>query len=87
MVGTTPCRRGGGLTGPKSDPLQADVVSPVEQVTTRLVWESICGHPLDDNDLAEIQGNLFRFIDLLASISSSILGAHQSSTSDGDQAA
>jgi hypothetical protein len=58
-----------------------------EAVTTRLVWESIYGHPLADSDLAEIEANLFRFIDLLASISGSILGAHQLSTSDGDQAA
>jgi hypothetical protein len=56
-------------------------------LTTRLVWERIYGHLLTDDDLAEIKGNLFRFIDLLASISGSILGARELSTTHGDEAA
>ena len=94
MVGTTAWRRGGGLTeknldarGPESDPLQSEGLSADEALTTRLVWERIYGRLLTDDDLVEIEGNLFRFIDLLASISGSILGAHQPSTSNGDQAA
>jgi len=42
---------------------------------------------LSDDDLTEIEGNLFRFIDLLASINGSILGTPESSTFDGDEAA
>lgn len=78
-MGTPTWRRGGGLTekrpearGPDSDPLPVDVASPAEPITTRSVWEPIYCHPLDDNDLAEIEGNLFRFIDLLVSIDGSI---------------
>jgi hypothetical protein len=55
--------------------------------TTHGVWEAIYGHPLSDDDLTEIEGNLFRFIDLLASISGSILGAREFSTTDGGEAA
>jgi hypothetical protein len=54
---------------------------------TRQVWEPIYGHDLTDAEVAAIEGNLFRFIDLLASISGSILGAPESSTFDGDEAA
>jgi hypothetical protein len=54
---------------------------------TRQVWQPIYGRDLTGDEVAEIEGNLFRFIDLLASINGSILGAHQLSTSDGDQAA
>jgi hypothetical protein len=49
--------------------------------------EAVYGHPLSDEDLTEIEGNLFRFIDLLASISGSILGNRELSTTDGDEAA
>jgi len=55
--------------------------------TTRLLWEEIYGHQLTDDDLAEIERNLSRFIDLLASVSGSILGTPESSTFDGDEAA
>ena len=58
-----------------------------EAVTTQLVWEPIYAHSLTESDLAEIEGNLFRFIDLLANISGSILGAHELLTTDGDAAA
>jgi hypothetical protein len=93
-VGTTPGRRGGGLTekkldarGPESVPLQSEGVSEAEALTTRLVWERIYGHLLTDDDLADIEGNLFRFIDLLARMSGSILGARELSTTHGDEAA
>jgi len=55
--------------------------------TTRLLWEEIYGHQLTDDDLAEIERNLFRFIDLLASMNGSILGPRELSTTDGDEAA
>jgi len=92
-VGAAARRRRGGLTrkagkarGPESVPLPAD--SPAADArTTRVVWEGIYGRPLSDDELAEIEGNLFRFIDLLASINGSILGAPESSTFDGDEAA
>ena len=93
-MGTTAWRRGGGLTekklgarGLESDPLQREGAVADEALTTRLVWERIYGHLLTDEDLAEIKGNLFRFIDLLASISGSILGARELSTTHGDEAA
>ena len=96
-MGAQARRRRGGLTekalvrGPKSSPLPHDVKQPAhgsgESPTTRVVWEAIYGHPLSDDDLTEIEGNLFRFIDLLASINGSILGARESSTTDGDEAA
>jgi hypothetical protein len=93
-VGTTTWRRGGGLTekkldarGPESDPLQREGVLADEALTTRLVWQRIYGRLLTDDDLVEIEGNLFRFIHLLASISGSILGARELSTTDGDEAA
>ncbi len=80
--------------GRASDPLQPDVVrqanvagQPVELPTTRVVWERIYGHLLSDADLAEIEGNLLRYVDLLASISGSILGAPEWSTKSGDEAA
>ena len=89
--------RRGGLTqkrarrGPESSPLQHDVEQSAEGTgdasTTRLVWESVYGRPLSDEDQTEIEGNLFRLIDLLASISGSILGARELSTTDGDEAA
>jgi hypothetical protein len=95
-VGAQTWRRRGDLTqngavrGPESSPLQHDVkhadVSG-DAPTTRGVWEAIYGHPLSEDDLREIEGNLFRFIDLLASISGSILGARELSTSDGNEAA
>ncbi len=59
----------------------------VELPTTRLVWERIYGHLLSDADLAELEGNLLRYVDLLASISGSILGAPEWSTKSGDEAA
>ena len=96
-MGAQAWRGGGGLTqkragrGPESSPLQDDVTQPAggsgDPPTTRVVWEGIYGHPLSDDDLTEIEGNLFRFIDLLASISGSILGARELSTTDGDEAA
>ena len=95
-MGAPTWRRRSGLTengavrGPESSPLQHDVkhadVSG-DAPTTRGVWEAIYGHPLSDDDLTAIEGNLFRFIDLLASISGSILGARELSTTDGDEAA
>ena len=79
------------MKGPESSPLQHDVKQSVDvsgaASTTRVVWEAIYGHPLCDDDLMEIGGNLFRFIDLLASINGSILGARELSTTDGDEAA
>ncbi|TMG28877.1 MAG: hypothetical protein E6H93_12230 [Chloroflexi bacterium] len=79
------------MRGPESSPLQHDVKQPVEgsadPPTTRIVWEGIYGRLLSDDDLTEIEGNLFRFIDLLAGISGSILGARELSTTDGDEAA
>ena len=96
-MGAQAWRRGGGLTqkrarrGPESSPLQHDVKQSAEgsggASTTRVIWEAVYGHPLSDEDLTEIEGNLFRFIDLLASISGSILGARELSTTDGDEAA
>ena len=96
-MGAQAWRRRGGLTekrgvrGPESSPLQHDVKQPVEgsadSPTTRIVWEGIYGRLLSDDDLTEIEGNLFRFIDLLAGISGSILGARELSTTDGDEAA
>ncbi len=96
-MGAPAWRRRGGLTqkragrGPESSPLQDDVEQSAEgsgdASTTRGVWEGIYGHELSDDDLTEIEGNLFRFIDLLASISGSILGARELSTTDGDEAA
>ena len=96
-MGAQAWRRGGGLTqkragrGPESSPLQQDVKQSAEgsgdAPTTRVIWEAVYGHPLSDEDLTEIAGNLFRFIDLLASISDSILGARELSTTDGDEAA
>lgn len=96
-MGAQAWRRRGGLTekrgvrGPESSPLQHDVKQPVEgsadPPTTRIVWEGIYGRLLSDDDLTEIEGNLFRFIDLLAGISGSILGARELSTTDGDEAA
>lgn len=90
--------RGGGLTknteiirGPEFGPLPTDLPPTNDREaawrTTPLVWEGIYGHPLTDADLAAIEGNLFRFIDLLACINGSLLGAHHLSTSDGDEAA
>jgi len=97
LVGAPTWRRRSGLTekaatrGPESSPLQQNVrhAADVSDVppTTRAVWEAIYGHPLSDDDLTEIEGNLFRFIDLLASINGSILGTPESSTFDGDEAA
>ena len=79
------------MKGPESSPLQHDVKQSVDvssaASTTRDVWEAIYGHSLSDDDLTEIEGNLFRFIDLLASINGSILGARELSTTDGDEAA
>ncbi len=96
-MGAQAWRRGGGLTekgavrGPESSPLQQDVKQPADvsgdPPTTRVVWEGIYGHPLSDDDLTEIEDNLSRVIDLLASISGSILGARELSTTDGDEAA
>jgi hypothetical protein len=96
-VGAQAWRRGGGLTqkragrGPESSPLQHDVKQSAEgsgdAPTTRVIWEAVYGHPLSDDELTEIEGNLFRLIDLLASISGSILGARELSTTDGDEAA
>lgn len=96
-MGASAWRRRGGLTekgavrGPESSPLQHDVKQSVDVFgaasTTRVVWEAIYGDPLSDDDLAEIEGNLFRFIDLLASINGSILGARELSTIDGNEAA
>ncbi len=96
-MGAQAWRRRGGLTqkragrGPESSPLQHDVEQSAEgssdASTTRVVWEAVYGHPLSDEDLTEIEGNLFRLIDLLASISGSILGARELSTTDGDEAA
>ncbi len=59
----------------------------MELPTTRVVWERIYGHPLSDADLAEIEGNLLQYMDLLASISGSILGTPEWSTKSGDEAA
>jgi len=92
-VGAAAGRRGGGLTkktgkarGPESGPLQTDPTLAdkvdADTRTTRLVWEALYGHSLSDDDLAEIEGNLFRFIDLLASINGSILGSPELSTFD-----
>jgi hypothetical protein len=96
-VGAQAWRRGGGLTrrragrGPESSPLQHDVKQSAggsgDAPTTRVIWEAVYGHPLSDEDLTEVEGNLFRLIDLLASISGSILGARELSTTDGDEAA
>ena len=96
-MGAQTWRRRGGLTdngavkGPESSPLRHDLKQQADHVgdppTTRGVWEGIYGHPLSDDDLTEIEGNLFRFIDLLAGISGSILGARELSTTDGDEAA
>jgi hypothetical protein len=96
-VGAQAGRRGGGLTqkragrGPESSPLECDVEQSAEgsgdAPTTRVIWEAVYGRPLSDEDLTEVEGNLFRFIDLLASISGSILGARELSTTDGDEAA
>jgi hypothetical protein len=96
-VGVQAWRRRGGLTqkraqgGPESSPLQDDVKQSAEgsgdAPTTRVVWEAVYGHPLSDEDLTEVEGNLFRLIDLLASISGTILGARELSTTDGDEAA
>ncbi len=96
-MGAQAWRRRGGLTqkravrGPESSPLQDDVAQAAEgsgdASTTRVVWEAVYGHPLSDEDLTEIEGNLFRFIDLLASISGSILGARECSMTNGDEAA
>ena len=96
-MGAQTWRRRGGLTengavkGPESSPLLHDLKQPADHVgdppTMRGVWEGIYGHPLSDDDLTEIEGNLFRFIDLLARISGSILGARELSTTDGDEAA
>ena len=96
-MGAQAWRGAGGLTqkragrGPESSPLQDDVEQSAEgsgdASTTRVVWEVVYGHPLSDEDLTEIEGNLFRFIDLLAGISGSILGARELSTTDGDEAA
>ena len=96
-MGAQARRRRSGLTeraavrGPESSPLQHDVKQPAhvsgESPTTRFVWEAIYGHPLSNDDLTEIEGNLFRFIDLLAGIDGSILGARELSTTDGDEAA
>lgn len=98
MVGAAARRRGGGLTkkvakarGPASGPLLTEPSATNDREatprTTRLVWEGIYGHPLTDNDVTEIEGNLFRFIDLLANINGSILGAPDLSMCDGDEAA
>ncbi len=96
-MGAQAWRRGGGLTqkragrGLESSPLQHDVKQSAEgsgdAPTTRVIWEAVYGHPLSDEDLTQIEGNLFRLIDLLASISGSILGARELSTKDGDEAA
>jgi hypothetical protein len=96
-VGAQAWRRGGSLTqnragrGPESSPLQHDAKQSADgsgdAPTTRFIWEAVYGHPLSDEDLAEVEGNLFRFIDLLASISGSILGARELSTTDEDEAA
>lgn len=96
-MGAPAWRRGGGLTqkragrGPESSPLQYDVKQSAEgsgdAPTTRVIWEAVYGHPLSDEDLTEVEGNLFRLIDLLASISGPILGARELSTTDGDEAA
>ena len=80
------------MRGPESSPLQHDVNQPADvsgdpPTTTRVVWEGIYGYVLSDDDLTEIEGNLFRFIDLLASISGSILGARELLTTDGNEAA
>ncbi len=77
--------------GSESSPLQADDAPTADAhanlPTSRLVWERIYGHPLSDNDLGEIEGNLFRYVDLLTSISGSILGAREWSITNGDEAA
>jgi hypothetical protein len=96
-VGAQAWRRRGGLTqkraggGPESSPFQDDVEQSAEgsgdAPTTRVIWEAVYGHRLPAEDLTEIEGNLFRFIDLLASTSGSILGARELSTTDGDEAA
>lgn len=95
-MGAQAWRRRGGLTqkhvrGPESSPVQQDVKPSAEgsgdAPTTRVVWEAIYGHPLSDDELTAIEGNLFRLIDLLASINGSILGARELSTTDGDEAA
>ena len=96
-MGAQTWRRRGGLTengalmGPDSSPLYHGVPRPADASgdppTARVVWEGIYGHPLSDDELTEIEGNLFRFIDLLASISGSILGARESSMTNGDEAA
>ncbi|HEY9288897.1 MAG TPA: hypothetical protein VIT43_12835 [Candidatus Dormibacteraeota bacterium] len=72
--------------GSESDLVLRDA-SANEALPTRLVWEAIYGRALTDAELAEIEGNLFRFIDLLARINGSILGAPDLSTCDGDEAA
>jgi hypothetical protein len=77
-------RKPAASRGANARSLQPD---DIEGPTTRLVWERIYGRPLTDNDLTEIEGNLFRFIDLLASMNGSILGTPESSTFDGDEAA
>ncbi len=76
------------------DPLRRDVPhepavadTPTELPTSRFVWERIYGRPLSDADVEEIEGNLFRYVDLLASISGSILGARKWSMTSRDEAA
>ncbi len=96
-MGAQAWRRGGGLTekgavrGPESSPLQHDVKQSAEgsgdAPTTRVIWEAMYGHPLSNDDLTEIEGNLFRLIELLASLNGFILGARELSTTDGDEAA
>jgi len=96
-VGAQTWRRRGSLTengevrGPESSPVQHDVKLAAdvsgEAPTTRVVWEAVYGHPLSDDDVTEIEGNVFRLIDLLASIKGSILGARELSTTDGNEAA
>lgn len=75
-----------GLTGSESDLVLRDA-SANEALATRLVWEAIYRRALTDAELAEIEGNLFRLIDLLACINGFILGAPELSTCDGDEAA
>jgi len=84
--------------GPESDPLQhdpaqtsaralTDATTLAELPTGRLIWERIYGRPLTDPELKAIERNLFRFIDLLASVPSSTLIDHEWSTNNGDEAA